>query len=625
MNQSTALTFLCAVFLVAGELYAQSVTISGDSSPLFSGSVSHWNAGSDADSNGFGDADLIIGDIGVGEMSVLDAAVTSRRGYIGNNTGSVGNATVSGASANWNLEFFLDVGRNGDGTLNVLNGASVSTPSGTYLGRWTAGTGDGTLVIQGAGSKLTSGSNLEVGGRGGSGRVEIEEGGVLISQSSGSLGSLAGSSGVVTIDGADSLWTHTGSVNIGDGGAGELSITNAGRGNLSSIRAGIAGGSAMITVEGSGAILSSTAVEVGSSGLAELEIKNGGRVETTNSLVIGRNSGSDGTVNISGANTNLSIGGSLIVGLESGSIGDLNLAGGAQSSSATDTAIGVRAGAAGEIRVVGVGTNMTVGEHLNIGSLGEGLVAVVDGASLSAVRDVRIALASGSSGQVDIAGGGTSWSSANLFIGGSRSNSGGSGTVTIREEAHASVAETVRIWGDGTLNLDGGTLDATSIDLESGSTFTMTDGMLVVDSFTGTLAQDGGVLAPGDSPGLTTIDGDYSLNAGSVWIELEGLSPGTEYDALNISGDAVLNGTIDVDLVGFAPVVGHSFELFAANSITGNPIFDFSDAALSPGLAWNTSSFLSTGSISVAAVPEPTSFGLVGMSLLYLSRRKRRT
>ncbi len=72
------------------------------------------------------------------------------------------------------------------------------------------------------------------------------------------------------------------------------------------------------------------------------------------------------------------------------------------------------------------------------------------------------------------------------------------------------------------------------------------------------------VHSPGHSPGAQIIDGDYYLN-GLLVIELAGTTPGTEYDQLDVRGEAYLNGTIDVSLLyGFVPELTDVFDVILA-------------------------------------------------------------
>ena len=75
-------------------------------------------------------------------------------------------------------------------------------------------------------------------------------------------------------------------------------------------------------------------------------------------------------------------------------------------------------------------------------------------------------------------------------------------------------------------------------------------------------------------------------------IELEGTTPGVEYaDQLLISGNASLDGTLDVSLTGgFTPGAGNTFHILSFTGLTGK--FATLDLpTLAGGLSWNTASF----------------------------------
>lgn len=98
---------------------------------------------------------------------------------------------------------------------------------------------------------------------------------------------------------------------------------------------------------------------------------------------------------------------------------------------------------------------------------------------------------------------------------------------------------------------------------------------LLVDS--GTLAANlvnGGTISPGVSPGLITVDGDYTQQeTGLLIIELGGTTAGTEYDQLVVTGTATMHGTLTVTVLpGFTPQVGDTF--FIIDHVTGTGTFD---------------------------------------------------
>jgi hypothetical protein len=150
------------------------------------------------------------------------------------------------------------------------------------------------------------------------------------------------------------------------------------------------------------------------------------------------------------------------------------------------------------------------------------------------------------------------------------------------------------------------------------------------------LIDDSGVLDPGLSTlgGRIELLGDFTHGpTGVLRIDLAGVQA-TSYDRVLVAGNAVLSGTIQVNLsipVGtttpFAPRVGDLFDVLMAESI--------SDAGFviggSPGAdrAWFAQILHAPGGdtlrLSVVAIPEPSlsSLGLLGLSALARARAGR--
>ena len=208
----------------------------------------------------------------------------------------------------------------------------------------------------------------------------------------------------------------------------------------------------------------------------------------------------------------------------------------------------------------------------------------------------------------------------------------GNATLNLQSGADLTIVDTLTLGTNGFINVSSGTVNAGTIDLSAPmatGNFNLTGGELVVDSIIGDVEQNGGVLRPGDSPGITDISGDYDLIAGVIEFEIGGLIRGLEFDGVDVGGSAMLDGTMDVDFInGFSASLGDSFLLVdATGGITGTPLFDFSDAILGTGLEWDISQFLSNGMISVSAsaIPEPTSFAMFGfVTGVCMLRRRRR-
>jgi len=114
-----------------------------------------------------------------------------------------------------------------------------------------------------------------------------------------------------------------------------------------------------------------------------------------------------------------------------------------------------------------------------------------------------------------------------------------------------------------------------------------------------------GDLRPGFSPGLMNFGGDLTLGAlNELTMEIGGLTAGSRYDQLNVTGTFTRDGTLTIALLnGFTPAAGDSFALFNAGSAGGT----FAGIVLPPlpaGLYWRKSQLYSDGILSVGVVPD---------------------
>ena len=74
---------------------------------------------------------------------------------------------------------------------------------------------------------------------------------------------------------------------------------------------------------------------------------------------------------------------------------------------------------------------------------------------------------------------------------------------------------------------------------------------------------NGGTVAPGLSPGILNVVGNYSQTAaGTLAIELNGTTLGTQFDQLNVTGTIALAGTLAIT-TGFSPAEGDAFAIVA--------------------------------------------------------------
>lgn len=155
----------------------------------------------------------------------------------------------------------------------------------------------------------------------------------------------------------------------------------------------------------------------------------------------------------------------------------------------------------------------------------------------------------------------------------------------------SSVSAVYHLTGTGVLRV--GTLAKGS----TGGAFDFDGGVLSAGVVAFDLINDGGVIAPGASPGATHVMGDLTMNAGSIAIELAGDGAG-EFDRVIVDGALGAGGTVSVSLIdGFAPVAGDSFDVLDFASISG--AFNLDLPALDDGLAWDASALLTTGELAV--------------------------
>ncbi len=110
------------------------------------------------------------------------------------------------------------------------------------------------------------------------------------------------------------------------------------------------------------------------------------------------------------------------------------------------------------------------------------------------------------------------------------------------------------------------TLEVGTLNLENSSTL----------GASGTLAANlinGGTVYPGGNgtAGQLTLTGSYTQTAaGTLALDLGGLTAGTQFDQLNVQGNATVGGTLSVALIhSYVPSVGNNFAVITAQSVSG--------------------------------------------------------
>ena len=265
-----------------------------------------------------------VGDIHQGSLVVAAGGVVTSRnwGYIGDQIGSMGVATVTGTNSQWTNWGSLLVGRNGDGILNVESGGDVSSGAGT-IGHDSRSTGVATVT--GTNSQWTNTGSLTVG-LDGEGTLNVEAGGEVIS--AGGYITVDGKSfGKVTVTGAGSKWTNSGNLYVGHGGDEDGKLVVAAGGVVSNTDGFIGyqgDGDGKATVTGTGSKWTNTGdLYVGKYGDGTLNIESAGAVISAGGYIAHDGNSPDGVVTISGSDSTWTNSGDLHVG-KSGS-GTLNI------------------------------------------------------------------------------------------------------------------------------------------------------------------------------------------------------------------------------------------------------------------------------------------------------------
>jgi T5SS/PEP-CTERM-associated repeat protein len=121
------------------------------------------------------------------------------------------------------------------GTAQITNADPTAQACETFLA-YNSGTSGNLSVNHGT---LHTCNELHVGERG-AGKLTITNGGLVTTTFGGDIGAVAGSIGSVSVDGANSQWTISGTLYLagtinGDGGTGLLTVTNGGTVSASTI------------------------------------------------------------------------------------------------------------------------------------------------------------------------------------------------------------------------------------------------------------------------------------------------------------------------------------------------------------------------------------------------------
>ena len=478
---------------------------------------------------------------GTGTLTILSGGTLAASNLIiSGATNSVGTVEV-GLKGGTNTNMILNVRMItfGDGTGSLgLNQSDTLTIAGSITGA-TATNSYAMIQQYGSGTTVLTGvSHTGTGYRVDGGQLRVDGGIFDIVVSAGASPDELGGPRTICVGNK-----HSGkSLVITNGGFVHSFVTIVGTGTQKNTDAltGTSNNWALIT--GGGSHLNAGELFIGnvSSGNS-LMISNGGRVDSSLFTSIGASGSSNGVI-IDGEGSLFSNARSLLLGsysesnVSAGNSILMTNGGGLFSGSATIASSSNSYG--NSVRVKGAGSFWRNSGDLILGDGGSGnSIVIANGATLLSSNSYISYTPGSSNNSVIVAGTGSVWSNTGVLVIGNAS----SGSLTVMDGGIVSAAKGVHIGAGGILQGNG----------------------TVVGNLT-----NGGVVAPGNSPGTFTVNGNFTqTSGGTLLIQVgNGLC-----DMLGVSGSANLGGKLIINsYAGHQFQYGEKITFLSASTITGS-------------------------------------------------------
>ena len=518
---------------------------------------------------------ITVGNAGSGTVDVLSGGTIAMNGVgglgIGQASGAVGLVMVSGVGALINEGAAgngMGVGQAGQGTLEVLNGGTVSlaaTGSGDGIGVGQTAGGSGLIQVSGSGALLslnTPNAGMSVG-QSGQGTLEVQNAGAVSITGKGlGIGTAAGGSGTVSVSGSGASITTLGTaggITVGGVAAGQLSISSTGTVSSSAgifIAQSSSAASGTLTVD-DGTLLDTGALTVGNLGSGTLTVQDAAAVTITGSVGAGVDIGmaatGSGTVTIDNASLT-ETGGIFAVGASGKGSLTVQNAGTLSTSQISGPAgdIGSSTGGFGTATVTGATSLWTVGGQLVVGDQGSGSLTITNGGVVNAgANDIDVGNQSGASGAIVV-------NTGNAMLEGGALNldhaSGQNAAASLTIGTGGTVLVTSATVDNGAaITLSGGLLDPTVLSINTGGAIS---GFGILDAGignSGTITAAGGTL---DVTGGITGSGTLAISSGAT-LQLDGPAP--------ISANVLFNTGIETLMLG-SPSTGFSSTINGINT-----------------------------------------------------------
>lgn len=537
---------------------------------------------------------LYLGYNGTGSMTLDNTGTTttltsSTTVYMGYNATDAGTATITGSGAVWTISGTLFDGVSGSGTINVSNGGSVVDNGSNFFGN--------------ASSAVSN--------------INVSSGGSFAATQN--IQSFAAS---FTVDGSNSSLTAT-NLNLGEGGNSSLSITNGGTVTTPNLQMNNSS-NATATVLVDNSTLKADTFSMSGVGSTAQVIDGGQLLSKTAIIISATSSASTGSLLISGAGSTVTTPGLTASTTGNGSV---TVANGGALNASTGVALG-NASAVGTLQIGNGGASGVVNAPVVIGSSSAKGVVVFDhtdsnyyftttstssGGSIAIENNLSVQAESGTTilnSNGNTYNGGTQVTGGKLLI----DNSSGSGTGT----GNVAVSAGGVLGGTGIIKPTGANGVTVSGAIAPGNTGSV--GKLTIDGGSTTAAQ---LLsfAPGATLQFTLGTGLSSSNLTILNSAAGGLQfNNTTIDLFDLTGGNLASGTYSLITANNANVFS-GLITDGSGDITGG-------LSLGNTLPGETASLSLSGAtidltLSAAAVPEPSTWALIGFGLLLLTQRRK--
>ena len=145
------------------------------------------------------------------------------------------------------------------------------------------------------------------------------------------------------------------------------------------------------------------------------------------------------------------------------------------------------------ILTIGNGAEAAIGDILIVGIDGSGVLSIIDGGEVTALRGV-LATRPGASGSISVSGANSQLQLDELTVGGNSASAGGVGSLSVRDGGSARIDRDLLVWRNGTIRLDEGELRVNAANVTGDGSINFVSGTLQL------IGDEGYTLSDRDGP-----------------------------------------------------------------------------------------------------------------------------